>query len=60
MKSISAELRDAGNIIAEIGKLIEESQVEDGDPPFAIGQDAHHKLMTAAAKIIETFKNIVP
>ena len=33
LKSISPQLRKAGKQLADLGKEIEDSQVEDGDPP---------------------------
>ena len=33
---LSAQLRNAGDRLAAIGKDIQDSQVEDGDPPFRV------------------------
>lgn len=43
----SADLRKAGQIIADIGKAIEDSQVEDGDPPFPVSKKQFHELLRA-------------
>ena len=34
--TISPQLRKAGETIAKIGKEIEDSSIEDGDPPFRV------------------------
>jgi hypothetical protein len=36
---ISSELRKIGEVCIDLGKKIEASQVEDGDPPFAVNHD---------------------
>jgi len=39
LDSISPELRKIGEVCLDLGKKIEASQVEDGDPPFAVTRD---------------------
>ena len=46
--SLSGKLRRAGERLAAIGKEIEDSQVEDGDPPFRVTWKQSHDLHAIA------------
>jgi hypothetical protein len=43
----SALLRKAGKELSAIGQQIEDSQVEDGDPPYEIDQKLYVRLSKA-------------
>jgi hypothetical protein len=47
LTSVSPELRKYGKILADIGKDIEDRQVEDGDPPFRVTHKQYKELAAA-------------
>jgi len=49
--SVSPQLRKAGETITRIGKEIEDSQVEDGDPPFRVTRKQYAALSTSAKAV---------
>jgi hypothetical protein len=56
LTSVSPELRKIGQVCMDLAAIIENSQIEDGDPPFAVNHDAflllshcHKKLGEIAA-----------
>jgi hypothetical protein len=55
---LSARLRKAGQTIAKIGKEIEDSQIEDGDPPFTISNEQFHGLSEATAEASATLRHL--
>jgi hypothetical protein len=55
---ISAKLRIAGERLAAIGKQIEDSQIEDGDPPFRVTVEQYTALEGIAALIHRLQKNL--
>ena len=52
MTSISPQLRKAGKALADLGKEIEDSQVEDGDPPFKISKKQAVELESVRALLV--------
>ena len=54
--SVSATLRNAGAIIAKIGKEIEDLQIEDGDPPYAILPSDLGTLHVAITQVTDAMK----
>ena len=55
---ISAQLRSAGSALEIIGKAIEDSQVEDGDPPFQITQKQGDNLKYIASMLHRVQKSL--
>jgi hypothetical protein len=55
---MSPELRKAGSEIARIGKEIEDSQIEDGDPPFVIGHKNYKDLTAALALVVSALRHV--
>lgn len=49
--SLSGQLRQLGQRISDIGQRLEDSQVEDGDPPFEIPR-ADLAAMSEASKLL--------
>lgn len=58
--NVSVLLRTAGKTIADIGKNIEDSQVEDGDPPFAIPGKELLALGKAAKAVEKAMESLEP
>ena len=57
---ISTLLRISGKTIADIGKNIEDSQVEDGDPPFQIPGKELLALGKAIKAVEKAMKSLEP
>jgi len=51
LPSISPELRKISDVLADLAKKIEASQVEDGDPPFEISHDEYLLLHHCFTKL---------
>ena len=60
MVPVSARLHNAGFVISRIAKLVEDSQVEDGDPPFEIEAAEYRKLSAAGQDVLEILKEFTP
>ena len=58
LKSISPQLRKAGKQLADLGKEIEDSQVEDGDPPFNISYKQMRELTAVATELGKIIKSV--
>jgi hypothetical protein len=54
-KAVSAIIRAAGQTIERIGKEIEASQIEDGDPPYLIPKASLHALQNAVSDVQRAF-----
>jgi hypothetical protein len=46
-RALSAILRVSGETLSRIGRAIERSQIEDGDPPYRIPALSHQDLVEA-------------
>ena len=55
--TVSPQLRKAGEIIARIGKEIEATGVEDGDPPFRITHKQAKAVRDAVEKVQVAMKH---
>jgi DNA-binding transcriptional MerR regulator len=55
---ISAQLRSAGKSLAAIGKAIEDSQVEDGDPPFTVSNEDYEAMKYIASMLHRVQKSL--
>jgi hypothetical protein len=49
--ALSAFLRRDGELLSKLGKEIEDSQVEDGDPPYEITLEQHRVLLKIIGEI---------
>jgi hypothetical protein len=55
---MSTQLREAGEEIARIGRAMEESQLEDGDGPVAIGFHNYLRLLDALQCVTNALRDI--
>ena len=59
-RAVSAILLENGKVIASIGQAVEDSQIEDGDPPYRISPNHYHRLTKAVREILEAEKSLLP